>query len=66
MTDVLAKSRALDAGNQTAARVILADPAKYGSDGIMVEWAKRMTGQVVDSSSDPAMLEPGKAFANRS
>lgn len=39
-TDVLAKAKALAEGNNTAARVILADPERY--PGIMQEWAERM------------------------
>lgn len=39
-TDVLAKSRAMAKGNDTCAKIILADPVNY--PGIMQEWAQRM------------------------
>ncbi len=58
MTDVQAKSRAMEKGNNLSARIILADPAKYGSDGLMAEWARLMTWQAIaDNLARPELRE---------
>jgi hypothetical protein len=59
------KAKAFDRANAECAEIILGDPGKYGTDGLMVEWARKVVAKngtggcaIMDSPSLPYATEP--------